>query len=219
MPTERNDAEGCDCNWEMSSRRNGGWTHSFFHMHPSEWTHASAPGFPCRFMSSHSHHTHEISKDTSQRNDGIDNDSKHIYKYVAVAAYFRVFVLLRDARFCVDASPSALEEALELGGAGAPDAGAFKMSDGPDSSDFAERSGDADGRRFCGVDLISAFTLGRATPTPPFDISSSSLQNPSGKSAFLGALWASMKASAFFGPATSPSKSKMRLMPRIIILT
>ena len=152
-------------------------------------------------------------------NDGVDNDSKTIYKYVAVAAYFRVFVLLRDARFCVDASASAPEEALELGGAGAPDVGAFKMSDGPDSSDFAERSGDADGRRFCGVDLISAFTLGRATPTPPFDISSSSLQNPSGKSAFLGVLWASMRAAAFFGPATSPSKSKMRLMPRIVILT
>ena len=50
----------------------------------------------------------------------------------AVAAYFRVFVLLRDARFCVDASASAPEEALELGGAGAPDAGAFKLSDGLD---------------------------------------------------------------------------------------
>ena len=69
----------------------------------------------------------------------------------AVAAYFRVFVLLRDARGSVDASASAQEEALELGGARAPDAGAFKKSDGLDSSDFAEHSGDADGRRFCGV--------------------------------------------------------------------
>ena len=51
----------------------------------------------------------------------------------------------------MDASASAPEEALELGGAGATDAGAFKKSDGLDSSDFAEHSGDADGRRFCGV--------------------------------------------------------------------
>ena len=92
-------------------------------------------------MSSHSHHTHEISQDTRQRNDGIDNDSKNIYKYVAVAAYFRVFVLLRDARGSVDASASAPEEALELGGAGATDAGAFCGVDGLDSSDFAEPSG------------------------------------------------------------------------------
>ena len=140
-------------------------------------------------MSSHSHHTHEISKDPSQRNDGIDNDSKNSYKYVAVAAYFRVFVLLRDARASVGASASAAEEALELGGAGATDAGAFCGVDGPDSSDFAERSGDADGRRFFGVHLISFVTLGRVTPTQPFDISSSSLQNPAGKSACLGVLW------------------------------
>ena len=191
----------------------------FFHMQPTGWTHPSAPWFPCRLMSSHSHPTHEISKGTNQRNDGVDNVCKYIYRYVAVATYFRVFVLLRDARGSVDASASAPEEALELGGAGATDAGAFCGVDGPDSSDFAERSGDADRRLFCGVDVISAFTLGRATPTPPFDISSSSLQNPSGKSAFLGVVLASMKAAAFFGPATSPSKSKMRLMPRIIILT
>ena len=118
-------------------------------------------------------------------NDGIDSGSKPIYKYVAVAAYFRVFVLLRDARCCVDACASAPEQSLELGGAGAPDAGAFNMSDGLDSSDFAERSGDADGRRLCGVDVISAFTLGRATPTLPFVISSSSLQKPPGTSTFL----------------------------------
>ena len=107
----------------------------------------------------------------------------------AVAAYFRVFVLLRDARDSVGASASAAEEALELGGAGATDAGAFCGVDGPDSSDFAERSGDADGRRFFGVHLISFVTLGRVTPTQPFDISSSSLQNPAGKSACLGVLW------------------------------
>ena len=59
----------------------------------------------------------------------------------AVATYFRVFVLLRDARDSVGASASAAEEALELGGAGATDAGAFKKSDGLDSSDFAEPSG------------------------------------------------------------------------------
>ena len=104
-----------------------------------------------------------------------------MYEYVTVAAYVRVFVILRDARFCVGASASAPEEALELGGAGASDAGAFNMSDGLDLSvESAERSGDADGRRLCGVYVISAFTLGRATPTPPFVISSSSLQNNSG---------------------------------------
>ena len=117
-------------------------------------------------------------------------------KWLLFATYVRALVLLRDARCCVDACAcaSAPEEALELGGAGAPDAGGFKMSDGPDSSDFAERSGDADGRRFCGVDVISAFTLGRATPTLPSVISSSSLQNPSGTSAFLSVLWVSMEA-------------------------
>ena len=85
-----------------------------FQTQPTEWTHSSALWFPCRLMSSHSHPTHEISKDTNQRNDGVDNDCKYIYRYVAVAAYFRVFVLLRDARGSVDASASAPEEALEL---------------------------------------------------------------------------------------------------------
>ena len=99
------------------------------------------------------------------------------------ATYFRALVLLRDARCCVDACAcaSAPEEALELGGAGAPNAGAFKLSDGLGfSAEGAERSGDADGRRFCDV-IPADFKLGRATATP-FDISSSSLQNPAGKS-------------------------------------
>ena len=130
-------------------------------------------------------------------NDGIETDSKPMYRYVAVATYYRVFVLLRGACCCVAACACAPEDALELGGAGAQDAGAFKTSDGLDSSDFAERSGDADGRRFCGVDVISAFTLGRATLTPTFVISSSSLQNPSGTSALLSVLWVSIKACVF----------------------
>ena len=143
------------------------------------------------------HKRAEISRDTSFTDNGVGYVCKQIYRYVDVAAYFRAFVILGDARGSVDASASAPEEALELGGAGATDVGAFKMSDGPDSCDFAERSGDADGRRFCGVDLISAFTLGRATPKPPLDISPSSLENHSSKSASLGVLWASMEVFVF----------------------
>ena len=140
-------------------------------------THSSAP--LCRLISGHHPPPYE-SKHTSRNMIEPITIPNPFINMLLVAVYFRVFVLSRDARCCVDACASAPEEALELGGAGAPDAGAFKMSDGPDSSCFAERSGDADGRRFCGVDVTSAFTLGCATPTPHVVISSRSLQNKSG---------------------------------------
>ena len=49
----------------------------------------------------------EISRDTSFTDNGVGYVCKQIYRYVDVAAYFRAFVILGDARGSVDASVAA----------------------------------------------------------------------------------------------------------------